>query len=268
MYATIKFANWYRENRRAIHDLLLLTLCAGVTWFLVLATNLTEIFYHFSRIHQQWELDELVFTWTLVLSFYVMLFAVRRWMDAAAQLRLANTDSLTGVFNRRKAWELLDIELQVARHYHTAFSVILLDIDHFKTINDRYGHLAGDHALRRITQVIQSNLRETDKLVRWGGEEFVIIAPKTERAVAQRLAEQLRSSISLCCIEPIGYVTASFGVVQIEESWDLDTLLRRADKLLYAAKAAGRNRVMGMGPSMPAYWVVDTCAIPDGQVCQ
>jgi diguanylate cyclase (GGDEF)-like protein len=161
---------------------------------------------------------------------------------------LARHDPLTGAFNRRHLIDELERHFQVRSRYGSGFSVILLDIDHFKTINDSFGHQAGDHVLISLTQQLEKDLRDIDIFGRWGGEEFLCILPNTEIPEAVYCAERLRASLeSARLVEqlPELAVTASFGVGTCQPDETIDTLLQRVDALLYAAKAAGRNCIRG-----------------------
>jgi diguanylate cyclase (GGDEF)-like protein/PAS domain S-box-containing protein len=157
---------------------------------------------------------------------------------------LAEQDALTGVFNRHRFDKILHQERERASRYGTALSLILLDIDHFKKINDRYGHTVGDRVLIATAHYIQQHIRENDLLARWGGEEFAIIAPDSAVDSAGKLAEKLRADREdLRTVDDIR-VTCSFGVSQHKSNEDTDSLIRRADRALYRAKDAGRNRVV------------------------
>jgi diguanylate cyclase (GGDEF)-like protein/PAS domain S-box-containing protein len=156
---------------------------------------------------------------------------------------LAATDTLTQVFNRTKYYEIMKREMEGTKRYDHPLSIIMLDIDHFKKVNDIYGHAAGDYVLRTLTQIVRDNLRKTDYLVRWGGEEFIIIAPDTDLKKAKILAERNRKASEKYKYEHIGKVTVSFGVTQFMKDDNEDTVIKRADDALYEAKRKGRNRV-------------------------
>ncbi len=158
-------------------------------------------------------------------------------------LILSITDSLTRVFNRRYIAQKLDEEVARAKRYQRALSVIMLDIDHFKKVNDTYGHAIGDDVLRALAASVKERIRQTDVFGRWGGEEFLLVLPDTPLESAARLAEDLRLQISQLRIFPVPQVTASFGVTSYRSGDTADTLVQRADDLMYEAKAAGRNRV-------------------------
>jgi diguanylate cyclase (GGDEF)-like protein len=159
----------------------------------------------------------------------------------------ATTDPLTEIFNRRYFFEVAQQELERSQRYKRPLSIIIFDIDHFKKINDTYGHNAGDEVLRKLTEGCAESLRENDIFARYGGEEFVILLPETDSDRAEQMAERMRKS---CAETPLDVgvatvnQTVSFGVANLNgEKIDLDELLLRADKALYQAKEAGRNRV-------------------------
>lgn len=159
--------------------------------------------------------------------------------------QISITDPLTGIYNRLKLDEELKQEHLRYKRYAHEFAVILYDIDHFKRINDTYGHLSGDKVLQEFSNLSKRHLRDTDILGRWGGEEFLIVAPGTDRAGAINLAEKLRQAIAVHDFTDAGTVTASFGVAVIQEDEERDRLLKRMDEALYQAKEQGRNQVVG-----------------------
>ncbi len=156
---------------------------------------------------------------------------------------LANTDPLTGLLNRRKFTEILDYEFQRFNRYNKPFSLINIDIDYFKKINDNHGHDVGDMIIKHFSQLISSNIRKSDSVARWGGEEFLVLLIETEESEAVRVSENLRKLLLNTQISPVGVVTASFGVTQVQKSDTHDDLLKRSDKILYIAKDNGRNRI-------------------------
>lgn len=163
-------------------------------------------------------------------------------------LRLATTDSLTGAFSRRHYLEMTERELKRARRYQHPVSLLLLDIDHFKRINDTYGHAKGDHVLRVFAAHCRGALRAHDFLGRLGGEEFAVTLPQTDVAGALEIAERLRQTFTEQAIpDPRGMLTftVSIGVVECLPQDDVETALQRADTALYRAKSRGRNRVCG-----------------------
>ena len=167
--------------------------------------------------------------------------------EANARLEyLSVTDPLTGAWNRRHGERILSADLDEARRYGPSMSLLLLDIDRFKAINDTFGHQTGDRVLIEITQRLQSNLRTSDALARWGGEEFVIMARQCTLGDATALAEKLRDIIRETPFADGGNVTVSIGVAELKTDDDLSTWLSRADRALYSAKNAGRDAVRGL----------------------
>jgi diguanylate cyclase (GGDEF)-like protein len=172
---------------------------------------------------------------------------VTRYKKMEEELRcLSVTDCLTNSYNRRYFTKKLEEETERARRTGSKFSLIMLDIDRFKSINDRFGHNAGDSVLKSMAELIKNRIRKIDTLARWGGEEFVILLPDTTVKNAVRLAEELRESISRMDIPGVGRVTASFGVAGYCPGDTIDTLIQRADNYMYEAKAAGRDSVRYM----------------------
>jgi diguanylate cyclase (GGDEF)-like protein len=163
-----------------------------------------------------------------------------------AQVRqLATTDGLTGVFNRRHFTDLARRQLDIAQRNHRALTALMVDLDHFKSINDTHGHAVGDDVIRAVAGVLQTNLRDPDVVCRYGGEEFAAVISEMH-GDPLALAERLRAAIgSLTISAPAGAVrpTASIGVAELKPDDRLDSLLGRADEALYRAKAAGRNQV-------------------------
>ncbi|MDR5900109.1 diguanylate cyclase [Halomonas vilamensis] len=158
--------------------------------------------------------------------------------------RIASTDMLTGLVNRMSFDQRLEKEIERTRRYERPLSLIMIDIDHFKPINDEHGHDVGDQVLGDFARVLSANLRTTDICARWGGEEFMVLAPETEFSQAVQLAEKLRLAIVDVIFPVVGKVTASFGVVEVGPNELATRVVKRADQALYQAKAEGRNRVM------------------------
>jgi diguanylate cyclase (GGDEF)-like protein len=158
---------------------------------------------------------------------------------------LATHDALTSLYNRNVFSKELAREIARVRRYDTALSLIVVDIDHFKRINDAHGHLVGDVCLRGLATTLLQNLRQVDVVCRYGGEEFAIIMPMTDREGARTVAERLRVAVERLAIEAEGRsirFTASFGASTLRPGENAESLFRRADEALYRAKRAGRNR--------------------------
>jgi len=156
---------------------------------------------------------------------------------------LSITDRLTGLYNRLKLDEMLSLHVSMAHRHKAPFSVIMLDIDKFKSVNDTYGHQVGDTFLQEIASVLKTNIRLEDVLGRWGGEEFLILLPNMTCEGALLLAEKLRLAIETYSFSTVGSRTSSFGVASYTQSDNTKTIVGRADEALYRAKANGRNRV-------------------------
>lgn len=160
---------------------------------------------------------------------------------------MATTDSLTNLLNRRHFISLAKTEFQRARRYRQPLSIILLDIDHFKRINDVYGHPVGDQVLSGFARIFEENLRQVDLVGRYGGEEFIALLPNTNlqnaQIVANRVLAQITNTPILTDAGPI-QITASLGVAEMDNKCpDIFTLLKFADRAAYAAKQSGKNRV-------------------------
>jgi diguanylate cyclase (GGDEF)-like protein len=184
-------------------------------------------------------------------------------------LRLqAIRDPLTGLYNRRYMQEFLDRELRSARRKHRSLAVLMLDLDHFKRYNDKFGHTAGDTALAAIGQMLLRSVRTEDIACRFGGEEFAIILPECNLASALVRAEDIRKHILELRIRSdaqASELTFSIGVSAFDETTDrIDLLLEFADEALYRAKREGRNRVVAARPAaaLPESSLVHTAAQP------
>jgi len=160
--------------------------------------------------------------------------------------RLASTDQLTGIYNRHKFEEFFTHELERAQRYGENLSLIMFDIDYFKSINDTYGHDVGDIVLQKIAEVTKRNIRNTDIFARWGGEEFLILCPQTDSQKCAILAEKLRIEVEAYSFEKVKHITASFGVTSYIAEDNLDTFTKRVDNALYMAKDSGRNKVISL----------------------
>jgi diguanylate cyclase (GGDEF)-like protein/hemerythrin-like metal-binding protein/PAS domain S-box-containing protein len=171
--------------------------------------------------------------------------ANRALQIANAELhQLATTDALTGAWNRRHFEQVAEVEITQAQRYGVPLSLMIFDIDHFKSINDRYGHQAGDQVLVGLTQLVRRHLRAADLLARWGGEEFVVMMPHCGEEEAIALADKVRGLVAGTPFPTVGRVTASFGVAAVAPEETLDVWLKRVDDALYRAKEGGRNRVV------------------------
>jgi diguanylate cyclase (GGDEF)-like protein len=218
-------------------------------WSLVILKPTQEIFA--SRILG------IIITLMVTLTTLIYLFGRERSVHDSVQmdkrLRLqelarnldfqANTDPLTGLHNRLKFDQELANEMARSDRYASPVSLILLDVDNFKKINDTHGHPVGDKVLIHLSRVVSGMIRDSDVFARWGGEEFVILAPGSDEQMAYQAAEKLRTAIGLAVFDEVGIVTCSFGVAQYADGDTMKSLIARADDALYRAKINGRNRV-------------------------
>lgn len=167
---------------------------------------------------------------------------VRKQAEEKLEL-IATTDSLTLLFNRRKFDELLKYEIERDRRYKDGLALIMCDIDHFKRINDDYGHHIGDKILIEFVEKVTKAIRKTDVFARWGGEEFAVLIPGANEQVAMSVAEKIRALVETSSYSIDKSITASFGVSVLMNMEDEESIVKRADQALYRAKDNGRNRV-------------------------
>ncbi|MCL5972426.1 MAG: diguanylate cyclase [Firmicutes bacterium] len=170
--------------------------------------------------------------------------------DANEKLHVAAmTDPLTELRNRRYMTMKIDEEMARVTRSQRVFSLILVDIDHFKKVNDQYGHECGDQVLKQVSEALRAGIREQDHLARWGGEEFLILLPETDVHGAMLVAERLRENTEetqVVCQKHEIKVTATFGVTEYDQSGNMDNSIREADNALYLGKKRGRNRVTAL----------------------
>ena len=179
------------------------------------------------------------------LSFFASLQrSLTAWRDAAREMHtLAHTDALTGLANRRAAQEALGREVARAARYQRELALLMLDLDRFKVLNDGHGHPVGDRVLVALAERLRAHVRASDLVARWGGEEFVVVAPETPAADGESLAEHLRTQVARDPFLDGHRVTVSIGVASFRQEDEVDVLIARSDAALYQAKAGGRNRV-------------------------
>jgi len=197
---------------------------------------------------ERWEYVVSVMTFVSIAMIYPAIAGYRlivrhqRMMDEIR--RHAQEDYLTGIANRRKTAELIATEIRRCERYGGPLSVILMDIDRFKEINDTYGHDAGDRALKTTADLLRQMIRNSDTAGRWGGEEFLVVCPQTDLEGAKALAEKLRRVYANTEFPTPFPKSASFGVACYQAGDSVDGLVARADAALYEAKAKGRDRVV------------------------
>jgi diguanylate cyclase (GGDEF)-like protein len=222
---------------------------ALVAWAIVASPILWYLFTHPAEMSSPRGMDMVMTLGPVMLLLVIYIpfhhnlerrFATMR-VERAKLQALAERDGLTGLYNRRASEQLL---ANLVTAPDTSDGLILFDIDHFKQVNDGHGHPAGDEVLRQVARRCEAMLRRDDVLARWGGEEFLLLARRAGGEGSNRVAEGLRTAIAAEAIEPVGTVTASFGVALFREGDTLITWVKRADQALYEAKKDGRNRVV------------------------
>ena len=156
---------------------------------------------------------------------------------------IATTDSLTGAYNRAKFEEIIEIEIERAKRFMHPLSLLMFDIDEFKRVNDTYGHATGDVVLKEFSAIAKAHTRKINHLIRWGGDEFIIVPVETSLKGASILSDRLRQAIAGFDFTKAGKITASFGVARYKEHDTKEALLKRLDDALYKAKNNGGNKV-------------------------
>ena len=197
-------------------------------------------------VYPQWETISAVYDTAGQLEYYVAVFhdiSEQKRLEAELE-REATTDRLTGLYNRQRFDAELERALARTRRYGTDAGAILFDIDHFKRLNDTYGHDAGDRVLVELSRRVAGTLRRSDFLARWGGEEFVVLLPETGPEGTRQMAERMRREVASTPVDGAGAISVSLGVTIFHREDDPDTLLKRLDNALYEAKRVGRNCVV------------------------
>ena len=158
-------------------------------------------------------------------------------------IHLSERDALTQTFNRRLLFSKMDELVKLKVYESIPFSLIMFDIDYFKRINDKHGHLVGDDVLKMLTKLIMEDKRSSDFIYRYGGEEFFLVLPHTDIKGAAKAAQRLHQLISELSIPKVGHITVSMGVVEYQSNESIDDVIKRVDDLMYQAKKAGRNQI-------------------------
>jgi diguanylate cyclase (GGDEF)-like protein len=188
----------------------------------------------------KFKLSFVVFFFNILLSVLII-FLIKKYVKDSLE-GMVNYDSLTNIHNRRSFTEFLHQEIARSERYHKVFSLIMLDIDYFKKINDGYGHDIGDKILQELTGIVNQCIRKSDLFARVGGEEFAVVAPETSLEDARLLAEKIREKVEENVFTKNLKVTISLGISQYKSKDDTNTIFKRADNALYKAKENGRNR--------------------------
>lgn len=237
-----KIKNYFPETKKAIIDMIILVISIIALGAYLNYIDASETLYKFTRNHEEYNLDEVILTIALS-SFFFLIFILRRFFELNGLIIKANSDPLLGLLNRRKGSELISQEIDFLERSFKPASLIMFDIDDFKNINDTYGHDMGDYVLKEISILIKSIARKNDILIRWGGEEFIVLCPNTNINNAYNLAirfKEIIASYDFSCEEKI---TASFGVIALVNNEDLRDQIDKADSYLYKSKNNGKNTV-------------------------
>lgn len=164
-------------------------------------------------------------------------------LKAKALEKLSITDPLTQLINRLKMNQIIEAESVRSSRYNSPLSLILIDLDKFKQVNDTYGHLVGDQVLELGAKILRASVRQSDSVARWGGEEFMVLCPESDLELACQIAEKLRVAIESTVFPGVGKVTGSFGVACYSKHESVHSMIEKADQALYKAKHQGRNQV-------------------------
>jgi diguanylate cyclase (GGDEF)-like protein len=213
----------------------------------ILLIGLVYLVYSWQRSVNWHNILHLTQIYASNLVYIAMLFLISvlkdRYGDALVRFEqmhlLAMMDDLTGIYNRRKLNDLLKFFMRDFHEHGRPFSIIMLDVDGLKVINDTYGHAAGDYVLRRVAEILRRNVRDTDQVGRWGGDEFFACYPDTSAEQVRRLARRLAAAVCRASFEGIGQVSLSLGTASVRSADSIESLWKRADRALYLAK---RNR--------------------------
>ena len=218
----------------------------GVTFSILLFVITLGIGLNYSGRLSPESIDSLIQYHAANIVYILILYYAQNMFRAYAEVEIfkrhAYIDSLTGIANRHQIDEWLEEKLEAAEEEHKLFSITFFDIDHFKKVNDRYGHKVGDCVLKELCAIISANLSTGDLFGRWGGEEFILISDVTGKQTFEK-ADRYRELVGMHNFKEAGKLTASFGVTDFRPGDTSDSLLNRADEALYSSKNSGRNKV-------------------------
>ena len=227
-------------DKKVVNDILLLVGVTILTTLILTSFDITKVISQFAQEHK--ELDKLIIV-LAINSIYLSIFTSKILLSIKELLNKANTDPLIGLANRRKGSEYIQDEIIRVKNMTTSSSLIMYDIDDFKYINDTYGHNEGDIVLKDVSKIIKNYTRIKDSVIRWGGEEFMVICPDTKLVEAVSLANRFRKQIEDHNFEKGIKLTVSFGVIELKQEETLQEQIIRVDKKLYYSKEHGKNQV-------------------------
>jgi len=230
----------FHNNQKLLMDTIILFSSIIILDLMLHYFNASALVYRFIHEHEQYNLDEIILTISFSF-FFLFIFTLRRLGDYKNMIIKADTDPLLGILNRRKGTELISNELSKLKNRPS--SLIMFDLDNFKKINDCFGHDVGDYVLKEIAFLLTQTCRRDDKLIRWGGEEFIVLSPYLNENEAYALAQRFRQTIQDHEFQYVHNVTASFGVIALNPEEDLRAQVINLDKNLYSSKKNGKNQV-------------------------
>lgn len=234
-----KAKSFYFENKKLWFDTLILIFLIILTFMLFLKYEVSNTVSNFIRDNN---LD--VFVATLAISsIFMLIFMIKRFIELQKIIKFANTDPLIGIINRRKGLEYITNEINGLKNSDHSSSLIMYDIDDFKKINDIYGHDVGDYILKELSTIIENRTRFEDMIIRWGGEEFMVICPNTNLENAIKLTQRFKKCVEDNIFEKKIRITASFGVIELNKNEEFSKQIIKVDKLLYKSKKEGKNRI-------------------------
>lgn len=224
----------------------------GVSLLIVVAFNVSYFYYiekiNTSELYAGVVYSMIVLMLSSVFAFRDSFYKRIHYFDTKELIRLSATDPLTGIYNRAKFNDELKQYVCCSRTHDTTLSLIIIDLDDFKKINDTYGHLSGDNIIVECTNIVRNNIRESDIFARWGGEEFVLLLPDMDIENSFEVGERIREKIENHIFSENIKMTCSFGIAELSIDDNTETILQKADKMLYAAKSSGKNTVMVYKP--------------------
>lgn len=220
----------------------------GVSLFIIVGFNAVSIYYipdiQMSEFSAGIVYLVVVLMLSSIFSFLNNCYKRIHYLDNKELMRLSITDPLTGIYNKGKFNDELKRHVLCSKRYDTPLSLVIIDFDNFKKINDVVGHLVGDKIIIEFANLIQKNIRESDIFARWGGEEFVLILPNMDIVHSLEMGERLREKVENFEFKEAVKLTCSFGIAELSSDDDIESLLQKADKMLYVAKSAGKNTVI------------------------
>lgn len=231
-------------KKAILWDFFLIVVFNGAMLYVFNKIDFLEWLYHYSQQYESAELDEIIPLF-FTISVSLVIFTIRRFFELKMLLaeteQLSIRDHLTGLYNRRYMDDMFHMEVVRTKRTNAQFAVIIIDIDDFKQVNDKYGHNAGDQVLSQFSNIMLTVTRRVDIVSRWGGEEFLVLCPETHLDAATTTAKRLLTVIDEYEFDTVGHVTASMGVVIADENETFKSVVNRADNCLYEAKKKGKN---------------------------